>query len=85
MIKAYLFTLYNRVCTGYTYQNTCIYMVCQNATVKILAISNLVILVVISLAFSKILPEGSAKTEKPTRFDIKIDGKWGNFADSKDQ
>ena len=43
-------------------------MYALNVTIKILAIFTKV---VVSLAFSKILPEASAKTVKPTRFDIK--------------
>ena len=43
-------------------------MYALNVTVKILAILTKA---VISLAFSEISPEASAKTAKPTRFDIK--------------
>ena len=46
----------------------CASMYALNVTVKISAILTKV---VISLAFSEILPEASAKTAKPTRFDIK--------------
>ena len=43
-------------------------MYALNVTVKLLAILTKV---VISLAFSKILPEASANTAKPTKFYIK--------------
>ena len=43
-------------------------MYALNVTVRILAILTKA---VISLAFSEILPEASAKTVKPTRFDVK--------------
>ena len=57
-------------------------MYALNVTVKLLAILTKV---VISLAFSEILPGASANTAKPTKISYKTDAKQGHFADSKDQ
>ena len=60
------------VCTEYTYQDMCICMLCQyvciNVTVELLATLTKM---VISPALSKISPEASVNTAKPTKFHIK--------------